>query len=176
MKNAIIVPDLYATGRTAIGFDEVSCGYAGIELFRLDDLQEAQLGYSVDPDGNSLISDEEGGWRSTWLVIAYETGLGDPIFVSTEPPFAAFTAMHGEGSWDPTLIAPSLDAFWQCLRLYRSVANGREHPVALEANPLADQEIQAYLRDIRRLCDEDSKAVEFWALMVAEINLEDERS
>ena len=50
------------------------------------------------------------------------------------------TAMHGEGSWEPEPIAKSLSALAIALRAIKDISVGREHPVALEQNPLSDSE------------------------------------
>ena len=65
-------------------FNEVSLGYRTVTLFSSEDLEEAQLGYSVDIDGQSLVGTEEGDWLSSWLVIGNEDETGDPIFIDTD--------------------------------------------------------------------------------------------
>ena len=129
------VPERFFVERMALGFDRVDYGVGGIELFRPEDLTQGQVGYSVTPEGKSLIGDGDGDWHSDWLVIAYETACGDPIFLSTEPPYPVFTAMHGEGRWDAKLVAPTLDTFWKCLDLFRNLARDRAYPVQLAGNP-----------------------------------------
>jgi hypothetical protein len=53
-----------------------------------------------------------GDWKRDWFVIACEDLLGDPIFVDlSEPGLPVFTAAHGEGEWNPVLIASSLRGF-----------------------------------------------------------------
>jgi hypothetical protein len=53
--------------------------------------------------------------------------------------------MHGTGSWDAQIVAPSLASFWKCVRVFRDIARGRQNPVQLEMNPPGDDEISAYL-------------------------------
>ena len=74
--------------------------------------------------------------------------------------------MHGEGFWDPDLIAPSLESFRNCLEVFRRFAHGRSCPAEVEANPPSKQEKSQFLRDIKRLTDDDSEAWGFWAVRI----------
>lgn len=86
----------------------VEFGYTPIRIFRSGELSDAQLGYSVDPAGVSLIGENDGDWRPNWLVIGNEELGGAPIFIDTsQPGYPVYTAMHGEGRWDPEPLALS---------------------------------------------------------------------
>lgn len=75
----------------------LSIGYDEIYLFEIDDIEKEQVGYSIDKEGNSLITNEEGSWRNNWLVIGYSENTGDPFFVNTLlKGFPVYTSMHGE--------------------------------------------------------------------------------
>ena len=50
-------------------------------------------------------------------------------------PHPVFSAIHGEGSWDQKLVAPSMGTFSPCLIAFRAFAADRGNPVELEANP-----------------------------------------
>lgn len=77
-------------------------------------LDVGQVGYSVTPDGDSLIDESGGGWRERWLVIGFEDLTGDPAFVDlAEPALPVFTAIHGIGRWEPLPLAKSLRDFLQ---------------------------------------------------------------
>jgi len=93
--------------------------------------------------------------------------------VSDEPPYPVFTAMHGTDSWDAQLVAPSLESFWKCVVLFREIARNRANPVQLEMNPPADEEINAFLNGLHRLCDGNETAISFWVVQ-AEIGMESE--
>jgi hypothetical protein len=159
-------PDWYAKWRVALGFDTVEYGGFGLELLQPDEVPAGQLGYSVTTDGKSLVGDAPGDWQPGWLVIGCETACGDPIFASHESPHAVFTAMHGEGSWEPTLVAQSLDVFAQCLRTLQRFAVGRSTPVEVEAKPPRAEEQAQFLQDIRTLTNDDQGALDFWAVRV----------
>ena len=45
--------------------------YVDLEIFSFEQLNECQVGYSIDPDGKSLVTDEEDTWDDNWIVIAY---------------------------------------------------------------------------------------------------------
>ncbi|HDX9631689.1 TPA: hypothetical protein ROY30_005456 [Bacillus cereus] len=81
-----------------------------IELFNSEEIEEGQLGYSVDDEGQSLIGNEEGGWKEGWIVIGLDSYLGDPIFVdSNDENCPVYTAMHGEGDWESECIAERIE-------------------------------------------------------------------
>ncbi|MGE6540550.1 hypothetical protein [Bacillus luti] len=81
-----------------------------IELFNSEEIQEGQLGYSVDGEGQSLIGNEEGDWKEGWIVIGLDSYLGDPIFVdSNDENCPVYTAMHGEEDWEPECIAERIE-------------------------------------------------------------------
>ena len=87
--------------------------YINIEIFPFEQLDECQVGYSVDPDGNSLVTDEEDTWNENWIVIAYESLCGDPIIIElNEERYPVLLLMHGMGSWDNGIyLADSLESF-----------------------------------------------------------------
>jgi hypothetical protein len=64
----------------------------------VDELDQGQIGYSVDDNNNSLITGQEGDWKDEWLVIGVDGLIGDPIFVDTSSKkLQVLTAAHGEG-------------------------------------------------------------------------------
>ncbi|HEY6969267.1 MAG TPA: hypothetical protein VJA94_08685 [Candidatus Angelobacter sp.] len=161
-------PDIYLAWRESIGFDEFSLGSGGIRIFPLAEIDEAQIGYSRSAEGDSLCDGAEGSWKPKWVVIGYETGLGDPIILDTSGRnFQVMTAMQGEGSWEPRPIAKSLEAFATTLRAIRQISVGRENPVAVDENPLSTDERERTLQVIR---DSNNGEVEmdFWEVMLPE--------
>ena len=162
------IPDRYAAWRNALGFDDISYGVGGIRIFPLAEIDEGQIGYSLSPDGDSLCDGAEGSWKPEWVVIGYETGLGDPIILDTSnSDFQVMTAIHGEGSWEPQPIAKSLEAFGMTLRAVREISTGREYPVALENNPLSDDERRSVLQAIRKI-NGDEIEMGFWEATLQE--------
>ncbi|ENQ3079289.1 hypothetical protein ACEOWG_002515 [Bacillus cereus] len=92
--------------------DEPEMETISIHLFSREEFEEAQLGYSVDKEGNSLTGKNEGDWKETWYVIGYDEDLGDPIFIDIDnKKYPVMTAMHGAGDWEPEIIFSSLDEF-----------------------------------------------------------------
>lgn len=79
-----------------------------IYLFHKEEFKEGQIGYRYDNQGNSLIGTNEGDWQESWVVIGYETDLGDPIFVDTKT-LCVYTAEHGAEIWEPVCIAAHID-------------------------------------------------------------------
>ena len=100
------------------------------------------------------------------MVIGIETACGDPIFVSGVDPYPVFTAIHGEGEWDQKLVAPSLEAFFQCLIVFREFAAGRSNPVDLDANPPTLEEQAQFLKTIGALAGASPELLNFWAVQI----------
>lgn len=145
--------------------DEVNFGCGGIKLFALPDIEQGQFGYSIAPDGTSLCSEEQGAWRSCWVVIGYDTACGDPIFIDTDSAaLTVFTAMHGQGSWHPNPVATSPEIFAKCVDAFSKIAAGRANPMELEDHPLADEERKDYLDRVAEL-NQTSTAPEFWGVL-----------
>lgn len=160
------IPPQYGAWFRALGFSEISYGVGGLKLFAPEELEKHQTGYSRSPEGKSLCDGAPGSWRPEWVAIGYETGLGDPIFLDTSVPgFPVMTAMHGEGSWEPEMIARSIEDFAAALRAFNQVATGREHPVALEQNPLSPQERDRALQQIRG-GQGDEIVMDFWDVLL----------
>jgi hypothetical protein len=140
----------YAEARARTTLDEVSFGYTTVSLYPPEELEPAQAGYEGD------------GWRESWLVIGSEDLTGDPLFVDTaDDALPVYTAMHGEGEWEPALVADSFAGFVTALETVAAAGQGRENPVQLEANPLSDDERQRILQTIANA--NPGALPEFWA-------------
>ncbi len=160
-------PDWYSHWRASLDFDRIDYNVGGIELFQPENLPEAQLGYAVGIGGESLVGVKPGGWLADWVVIGNETACGDPVFASQTSPHPIFTAMHGQGSWEPELIAPSLETFRECLDVFRRFAEGRSCPGELKAHLPSEEERARFLTDIKRLTTtDDVEAWFFWAVQI----------
>ena len=127
----------YAERLAAHELREVSYGFGGIELIDPADLEAAQEGYTGE------------GWNDSWLVIGHDTLEGDPLFTDLDDPqLPVYTAMHGEGEWEPDAVATTLDGFFAALTALAAIAEGREFPVALDENPLSDDERTQFLQAV----------------------------
>ena len=141
--------DKYLALREGVDLDEVSLGFRTVTLLPPDELGAAQEGYEGE------------GWSPSWLVIAQEDELGDPIFTDTASDrLPVFTAPHGEGDWNPVQIADSFQGFVAGLAAVASVSDSREHPIGLEANPLSDAERTEVLGTVRT--ENPGSDSEFW--------------
>lgn len=146
---------------------EVSFGVETIHVCRAPELSGLQTGYSISSTGEVLTGTGAGDWRKEWVVIAYEDCCGDPIFIDcSKNGYPVYTAMHGEGPWEPTQIAVSLETFGRALSVLAKIAKGREHPVALEANPITQSEREATLATIQR--DNPGLDLQFWEILLTE--------
>lgn len=135
-----------------VPFKEVSIGYRTVILFSPEELENKQIGYSVDSVGQSLVGDKNGDWQSSWIVIGYEDEMGDPIFVDTsEEGFSVYTAVHGEGEWEQEMISTSFHHFILSLNHMKEISVGRENPVALENNPISFEEKKHILKLISNI-------------------------
>jgi hypothetical protein len=128
---------------------EIQLGCGGMQFFTPEQLQDGQLGYSINQEGQSLVGNQEGDWRINWVVIGNESCCGDPIFVDTaDNKLPVYSAPHGMGEWEPELIATSFDNFIEIIKLLMPISQGREDPVALEKNPLTDEDKENLLSQI----------------------------
>jgi hypothetical protein len=159
-------PEWYSEWRATLDIDTVEYGVGGIQLFRSDELPRGQVGFAFASNGESLVGVGPGDWRPEWIVIGHETACGDPIFASEETPHPVFSAMHGEGSREPKLVAPSIGVFAQCVRELQGFAAGRSSPVDLDANPPTPEQQARFLRAIGSLTNGDQDALGFWAVQI----------
>ena len=159
------LPPDYISWLHHLGFDEISFGCGGVKLFTIEELDEHQIGYSRSAEGKSLCDGKPGSWRPEWIVIGHDTAMGDPIILDTSSRWPSqglrvMTAMHGEGAWDPKVIADSLHGFADALRALKEASVGREYPVALEQNPLSEKERERVVERFRKAIGEGD--MEFW--------------
>jgi hypothetical protein len=159
----------YAEMRNEVKLESVSFGMTTVTLFKTDKLEQAQIGFSVHPNGETLSGSSEGDWQKSWLVIGEEDLCGDPIFTDLDSEkLPIYTAMHGEGSWEPVLLAESFSNFIQILEQFHSVAKGREHTVALQNNPLPESEANAITNYIKQ--NNPNAELNFWETWLAGFN------
>lgn len=102
--------------------------YISIEIFSVEELDNAQIGYSIASSGNSLISEEEGAWKEEWIVIGHETICGDPIILDLEEEeYPISTLFHGMGTWEGgSLLAYSIDNFLSILHFLNQFIKDKE--------------------------------------------------
>jgi len=140
---------------------EVEYGTGGLKVFAEVELPKGQVGYAFASDGKSLCN-SAGGWQSDWLVIGYDTGVGDPLILNTSgPQLPVFTSVHGEGKWELQPVAISVESFAACLDEFAKIALGRSNPVETDRNPLPDADREAYRTRIAAI-NENKIAPDFW--------------
>lgn len=114
-------------------------------------MEYGQEGYSFDENGDSLISGQDGDWQENWIVIASDY-VGDPIFVdNTSPALMVLSAAHGETTWDPLIIAGSLDKFKEIISILATISRHRSNPVDLEKDPINEDERSSVLKAIKNI-------------------------
>jgi len=146
-----MISDDYKKILGMLNIPTVRLGYGVINIYKIEEIGAAQVGYSIDPLGVSLVDGTPGSWQRKWFVIGYEEESADPIFIDTETEnFPVYAAMHGSGSWEPTLIAKGLRNFATIMRDMSRLAEGRENPVRLETNPITAEERARALKEIRK--------------------------
>ncbi|MED1405508.1 hypothetical protein P4U07_22345 [Bacillus mycoides] len=90
--------------------NEIEWKSMSIEFFNSSEIEEGQVGYHVDLDGQNLTSDKEGDWREEWIVIGMDSYVGDPVFVDiNDINLPVYTAEHGEDFWNPVRKGDSID-------------------------------------------------------------------
>jgi hypothetical protein len=146
-------------------FKSLSIGYSDINLSSLSQLDKHQIGYSKDPSGKSLVTGVEGDWKEEWRVIGWD-GLGDPIFVDLKSEnLEVFSAVHGQGVWEPYRISDSLGKFAQIFSKLRELAKDRENPVSLEKKPMSHEEANNFLDFVMR--NNPDSDISFWEAVIA---------
>lgn len=151
----------YLEQRNSLLIHEVALGFRTFTLFTSDQIEAGQIGYKLDPLGNSLTGTNPGDWRPEWLVIGVEDLNGDPVFVdlsSEEMP--AYTATHGQGYWSPKLVASTFTGFVCALEEIDHLGRGRRNPVELQNNPITIEQRSNVLERIDRLTG--SSLPDFW--------------
>ncbi len=84
---------------------DIELGSYEIYLFSEIELEKGQIGYRYDKHKNSLISEENGKWKEEWIVIGYETDMGDPVFVNvSDDAYFVYTAERGTEALHPVHI------------------------------------------------------------------------
>lgn len=100
-----------------------------VRLIPSDRLLEEQKGLALGDNGEARTGPGPNGWRSSWVVIAHSTLLGDPYFLDVALPDAegdcpVFTAMSGTEIWKPRLCASGFATFLRILAIGMDVAQG----------------------------------------------------
>jgi hypothetical protein len=151
----------YQEALRSIPFRSVSFGSMAVRLYDSEQFAEAQIGYSIHPDGTSLISDDPGSCKENWLIVGYEDLGSDPVFIDTSAEESGvYTAMHGTGSWDTRLVASDVRGFAKALETIATLSRGRENPVEIDANPLSVDERDRALGEIKR--NNPEADISFW--------------
>lgn len=146
----------FLTGRSSI-----SIGYRDLHFLDAAKLREEQVGFRFHPNGNSLVTGKEGAWKKEWVVIATDE-LGDPILVDTNGPLLpVLTAPHGMGSWEPYLIADSLDNLEDIVFILTQLSKNRSSPIDLKNNPISSRERKKALQRIER--ENPNSDLDYWA-------------
>lgn len=80
---------------------DIELGTYEIYLFSQNELEKGQIGYRYDKHK----SKEHGKWKDEWIVIGYETDMGDPVFVNIDDDaYPVYTAERGTEVWQPVHI------------------------------------------------------------------------
>ena len=138
--------------------EDVSIGYSEINFIKLEDIEKAQIGYSISENGKSLIGNKNGDWKKSWAVIAFDN-LDDPIFVNCENEnLSVYTSQHGQGEWEETKIASSFTNFIEIINDLHKLSIGRENPVEIEQNPITENDLENFIKRI----ESKNSNIEIW--------------
>ena len=96
-----------------------------VRLLPASELESAQEAVKSPQEGGAATLD----WKSSWVVIAESSLLGDPYFLDLakldpEGDCPVYTAMSGQDRWNPTLAASSFAQFLRILATSMEVAAG----------------------------------------------------
>jgi hypothetical protein len=117
------LPTVYRDFLTALGQTGITIvpgPFQALTLYAAPELERAQVNFrGTRPGDESFVAPH--GWRRSWVVIANDNG--DPYFLDVSKPtptgdYPVWTAMHGTGTWEPSLAASSLAQFLRILRVW----------------------------------------------------------
>ncbi len=128
--------------------ENLSLGYNELNFATNETLSEFQLGYSINPKGKSLTGEKDGDWNKNWIVISTDD-LGEPHFIDLKTG-KVFTAIHGQGSWEPDLISISLEKYIETINILFELSKKRSNPNDLENNPITQNEIEQFEKFIEK--------------------------
>jgi hypothetical protein len=81
-------------------------------LLSREEFFTGQIGYRIDLEGNPLTGMKEGEWKDNWVVIGYEEGEGDPLFIDlSNEVHPVLTTKHDHGCWKPNILFSSFNDF-----------------------------------------------------------------
>ena len=144
--------------------EDISIGYSEINIFKLENIEKKQIGYSVSENGKSLVGKNNGDWKKNWIVIATDN-IDDPIFVDIEKlNLPVFTSEHGNGEWEESCIAISIENFSQILYNLKQLSIERENPIRIETNPISETEIDNFLSKTKN--DNKGMDIEYWEIFL----------
>jgi len=141
-------------------------GFSGFAIESKKTFEDAQLGYRTHPNGSDLTGSGEGDWKKSWYVIGRDTVVGDPFFVdlSTEN-FPIYTAMHGAGNWNPTLVSKDLSGFFSSINYLQKKSNQDSDLIEPDENTISDEvELGKIYKHLISLCGEDASF--FWECFI----------
>ena len=144
--------------------EDISLGYSEINVFKLENIEKEQIGYSVTENGKSLTGRKNGDWKKNWIVIATDN-MDDPIFVDIEKQnLPVFIAEHGNGEWEENYIAISIENFSRILNDLKKLSVKRENPVQIEKNPISEVELEMFLSKTK----DENKGIdlEYWEIFL----------
>lgn len=95
-----------------------------VRLLPSSELEKTQTAVTAPSEGSSPAD-----WKSSWVVIAESSLLGDPYFLDVSKPdpegdCPVYTAMSGQERWAPTLAASSFAQFLRILATAMEIAQG----------------------------------------------------
>lgn len=130
-----------------------------IEFYPTEYLEEGQLGYAV----NSETGDRIESWSDSWVVFAYDAG--DPYFFDTskkwEKESPVFSARHGQGSWEPHLVASTFSQFLLILIEWLNILGDPECYDKRSAE-ISDEGIKRLKEMLLKIDDQALKSGHWW--------------
>ena len=100
-----------------------------VRLIPSEKLLDEQKGFALTETGEPRSAPSPTGFRSSWVIVAHSTLLGDPYFLDVSSPdpegdCPVYTAMSGTDTWKPRLCASSFAMFLRILAISMEVARG----------------------------------------------------
>jgi len=156
MTIAELLKKLSSLGRKEVYFGPQGFLFTSSE----EELEQAQVGFAIHPDGTNLVGSNQGEWQESWQVFALDTELGDPYFIDiNDVNSPVYTAIQIDGFWETNTVALTLEGFINCLTIFVKTNNQASPIFVPDENTIVDKIVLSQLE--KQLID-TSSCKDFW--------------
>lgn len=143
-----------------VSVKDISLRYSEINFASIDTISNFQKGYSIDFNNNSLVSEEDGFWQESWIVIGRDM-TGDAIIIDLDDDDLGIyvVSLNEEKHWIPIKISNSLDNFIKIVKAISKLSIGRETPDDYDKNSITKKDKNAFIKKLDKI---ENKETDLW--------------